>query len=366
MPPRQETCCRKKVLVDEAALESGTVPHFYEYLESKGKADYFICIPSFNRPEKLCRTTMRLLKRHGIDLNRVHIFVAPSLAPKETRPEWSRYVRELREHNFGAVHVEPGGDNLREQMQAIFNWATEGSHVVCLSDDVDDIQEMKMRKDGSIHKKTLASGSLDALFQHAWDLMRAGNFSAWGLNASKNPLCMDTNVISRKLGLIEGNCWGIVAKPYLTRLVTDDEMSVIYDVAFTTELWATERRFFRYRGLAAATTYKTPGGTSTYMSPMQRRSAEDAKIQQLSSKHAAILQFKAKERASLSTQQFWFSQVGPSPLQMSEPSPVTAGRRYEVLATRSMTATERKRKQRGGHGAVVAGGKRSPQAVSKR
>ena len=365
MPPRQETCRRNEVLVDEAALESGTVPRFYDYLENRGKAAYFICIPSFNRPEKLCRTTLRLLKRHGIDLNRVHVFVAPSLAPQEIRPEWSRYVRELREHNFGAVHVEPGGDSLWEQMQAIFSWAAEGSHVVCLSDDVDDIQEMKTRKDGSIHKKTLASGSLDALFQHAWDLLRAGNFSAWGLSASKNPLCMNTNIISRKLGLIEGNCWGMVAKPYLTRLLPDADVSVIYDVAFTTELWATERRFFRYRGLAAATTYKTPGGTTTYMSPMQRRSAEDAKIRQLSSKHAAILQFKAKDRASLGTQQFWFSQLGPSPLQMSEPSPVTAGRRYEVLATRSMTATERKRKQRGGHAAVFVAMKRPAKAMSR-
>ena len=357
MPPRQESCRRKEVVVDQAALESGTVPHFYDYLKKKRKAAYHICIPSFNRPEKLCRTTLRLLRRHEIDLNRVHVFVAPSLAPQESRPEWSRYVRELREHNFGAVHVEPGGDSLWEQMQAIFSWAAEGTHVVCLSDDVDDIQEMKTRKDGSIHKKPLASGSLDALFHHAWDLLRAGNFSVWGLSASKNPLCMNANIISRKLGLIEGNCWGMVAQPYLSRLLPDAGVSVIYDVAFTTELWASERRFFRYRGLVTATTYKTSGGTTTYMTAKQRRSAEDAKIRQLSSKHAALVQFKAKDRASLSTQQYWFSQLGPSPLRMSEPSPMTAGRRYEVHATRSMTPAERKRKERGGHAAVFVAAK---------
>ena len=317
-------------------------------------------VPSFNRPEKLCRTTLRLLRRHEIDLNRVHVFVAPSLVPNEIRPEWSRYVRELRKHNFGTVHVEPGGDSLWEQMQAIFRWAAEGSHVVCLSDDVNDIQEMKTRKDGSIHKKPLASGLLDALFQHAWDLLRAGNFSAWGLSASKNPLCMSPKIISRKLGLIEGNCWGMVAQPYLTRLLPDAEVSVIYDVAFTAELWATDRRFFRYRGLVAATTYKTPGGTTTYMTPIQRRSAEDAKIRQLALKHAAIVQFRAKDRASLSTQQYSFSRLGTSPIRMRHPNPMTAGRRYEVHAARCMTPAERKRKQRGGHAAVFGSAKKRP------
>ena len=364
MPSRPETCPRNAVVVDQAALESGTVPHFYDYLKKKRKAAYHICIPSFNRPEKLCRTTLRLLNRHGIDLDRVHVFVAPSLAPQETRPEWSRYVRELRKHNFGAVHVEPGGNGLWEQMQAIFSWAAEGSYVICLSDDVRDIQEMKTRKDGSIHKKPLASGSLDALFQHAWDMLRAGNFSAWGLNASKNPLCMSGNTLSRKLGLIEGNCWGMEAKPYLARLLPDADVSVIWDVAFTTELWATERRFFRYRALVAATTYKTPGGSTTYMTPMQRRSAEDEKIQQLSLKHAAIVQFRAKDRASLTAQQYRFTQLGPSPLQMSEPTPMTAGRRYEVHATRSMTPAERKRKQRYGHAAVFVAEDRPAKAMS--
>ena len=364
MPPRQETCRRNEVVVDQAVLESGTVPHFYDYLKNNRKATYHICIPSFNRPEKLCQSTLRLLRRHGIDLNRVHVFVARSLAPQEIRPEWSRYLRELRKQNFEAVHVEPGGDSLWEQMQAIFSWAAEGSHVVCLADDVDDILEKKSRNDGSIYKKPLASGSLDALLQHAWDLLRAGNFSAWGLSAAKNPLSMDTNLISRKLGLIEGNCWGFVAQPFLTRLLPDADVSMIWDVAFTAELWATERRFFRYRALVAATTYKTPGGSTTYMTPMQRRSAEDEKIQQLSLKHAAIVQFRAKDRASLTAQQYRFTQLGPSPLQMSEPTPMTAGRRYEVHATRSMTPAERKRKQRYGHAAVFVAEDRPAKAMS--
>ena len=56
------------------------------------------------------------------------------------------------------------------------------------------------------------------------------------LSRSLDPLCMTPNIISRKLGLLEGNCWGMVAQPYLKKLLPEAGVSVIYDVAFTTEL----------------------------------------------------------------------------------------------------------------------------------
>ena len=94
--------------MDRAAVESGAVPHFYDYLKCGEHVKYQICIPSFNRPVRLCTTTLRLLSRHGIAMDRVHIFVAPTPAPAQDRPEWSRYIRELRERGYSDEHAEPG------------------------------------------------------------------------------------------------------------------------------------------------------------------------------------------------------------------------------------------------------------------
>ena len=307
-----------------------------------------------------------MLSRHGIDMRRVHVFVAPSSAPEQSRPEWSRYIRELRAQGYGEVHVEPGGDSLWGQMQAIFTWATAGTYLICLSDDVDDIQIRKVRKNETLHKKPLPHGSLEALFAHAWDVMCAGEFAAWGLNASKNVLSMDTNALSRKLGLLEGNFWGVIAEPYLATLLSDPEVSVIYDAAFTTELWASGRRFFRYRGLSAATAYKAPGGLMTSHTKLQRRQSEDQQIRKLSAKHASLVQFKPKEKASLNTMQFAFSTIGSGPIRLRDPTPVTGGRRYEGFATRKMTPAERQRKHRLGDAAFLLAMKRPASALSSR
>ena len=354
MSGRAGSARRKNVLIDQHALESGAVLHFYDYLKCSSKVEYQICIPSFNRPERLCESTLRLLRRHGIAMNRVHVFVAPTRAPAQGRPEWSRYIRELRERGYGDVHVEPGGDGIVDQMHAIFSWAAEGTYIICLADDVDDI---KCRKDGKASTsrcKPLPNSSLEALFSHAWDLMRAGNFSAWGLSPSKNVLHMDAKSLSRKLGLIEGNFWGIIAQPWLPALVTDPEVNVIYDVAFTTELWASGRRFFRYRGLCCISPYKLPGGLLTLKSKEQRRCEEDAQIQKLSMKHPSLVQFKRKEGATLSTMQYSFSALGAPPIRLRDPTPLTRGRRYEGHALRSMTPAERQRKCRRGHAAMVS------------
>ena len=365
MAARVRSAKDKTVLVDQSALASRAVPHFYDYLKSKRKVEYEICIPSFNRPEHLCEATLQFLRRHGIAMDRVHVFVAPTPAPQQERPEWSRYIRELRARGYEDVHVEPGGDGLVNQMQAIFSWAPEGSHLICMADDVHDI---KCRKDGKADintKKPLPNSSLEALFQHAWDVMRAGNFSAWGLSASKNVLNLDAKVLSRKLGLIEGNFYGVIAGPWLTTLVTDPQDDVIWDVAFSTEVWASGRRFFRYRGMCCVSPYKVPGGLLTGTSKEQRRCEEDVRIQELSNKHPSLLQFKKKENSSLNQMQYEFFPKGPPTIQMLEPRPLTGGRRYEGHALRSMTPAERQRKCRRGHTALLPARRRLAKATSR-
>ena len=342
----------KDVRIHRQALESGTVAHFFDYLKCSHKVDYQICIPSFNRPERLCETSLRLLRRHGIPMDRVHVFVAPTPVPTRCRPEWSRYMRELRERGYADVHIEPGGDGIVHQMRAIFSWAAEDTYIICLADDVVEIKCRKDNKSDGHCCKPLPHKSLEALFAHAWDLMRAGNFSAWGLSPCKNVLHMDARSLSRKLGLIEGNFWGTIARPWLTDLVTDSSMNVIFDVAFTAELWASGRRFFRYRGLCCISPYKMPGGLLTLKCKEQRRCEEDNQIKRLSLRHPTLVKFRRKDGASLRTMQYSFSSVGEPPIHLRNPTPLTGGRRYEGHALRSMTPAERQRKCRRGHAAI--------------
>ena len=336
----------------EAALQRGTVPHFHDYVTNRRAVEYVICIPSFNRPTKLCTSTLALLRRHGVNLRTVHVFVAPSSAPHESRPEWHRYTEALREHGFEDVHVEPGGDGLCAQMTAIMAWTKPDTYLICFADDVSDIHEKKVKKNGTICTKALPNGTLPALFSHAWDLMTAGYFTAWGLNASKNTMNMNCRAISRKLGLLEGNLYGMIVKSSSAALIPSIEVQEIYDVALTVALWASGERFFRYRGLSTKTAYKAPGGFLTTMTARDRRSKENKQIRLLSRDHASLLSFRTKPSSSLKTMQYEFHPLGRTPLTMHEPAPVTRGRRYEGIATRAMTPQERQRKRRGGMNAI--------------
>ena len=338
--------------LDNAAVESGRIPHSFDFLKREQRVGVNIAIPTFNRPSKLCDATLSFLQRQGVAMHRIHVFVAPTAVSPEASPEWYRYMNAMRDHNFEGVRLEPGGDGLTAQMRAILRWAEPGAHVVCMTDDVTGIFEKKHHSNGKPYKSPLPNGSFDAVVKHAEELMKASHCCAWSLSASRHALSMTTNSVSRKLGLLEGNMWGMLADASFVNMVKDPEAGVVWDVAWSLELWAKGYRFFRYRCLATNTVYRLPGGLQTTQNAQERRERNNAQIRRLAEKHSGLIHFKEKPRASLNTMFYSFSAVGPEPLIMRRPEALTTGRRFEGFALRAMTAAERQRKKRGGHAAL--------------
>ena len=55
-----------------------TVPHFRDFVGRRlPKLKFRIAIPSHDRSERLCTGTFALLRRHGIDMTQVYVFIAP-------------------------------------------------------------------------------------------------------------------------------------------------------------------------------------------------------------------------------------------------------------------------------------------------
>ena len=95
---------------------------------------------------------------------------------------------------------------------------------------------------------------------------------------------------------------------------------------------------------------------------IQRRQEEDVQIQKLAHKHASLVNFKHKHGASLRTQQFSFSKLGPPPIRLKDPEPMKRGRKKEGFADRRMTPAERQRKHRTGQHLLMPTAKRPAQA----
>ena len=213
--------------IDENAVESGQIPHFFDFLKQGQRGVVKIAVPTFNRPSKLCEATLSFLRRQGVANSRIHVFVAPTAVSPEASPEWYRYMQAMQDYDFGDVRLEPGGDGLAAQMQAILRWAKPGEHIVCMTDDVTGIFEKKHHSNGKPYKSPLPNGSFDAVVKHAEELMKASHCCAWSLSATRHALWMTTNSVSRKLGLLEGSMWGMLADASLVNKVEHPEAGVV-------------------------------------------------------------------------------------------------------------------------------------------
>ena len=183
--------------------------HVDHFPHAVGVPDYNIIIPSFDRPVKLCKSTLSLLSTQGIPLNKVHVFVSPGLAPRSTMLEWQRYHEALRAHGFLEVHLREGGIGLSCYAMAALNFVKSG-YVITMSDHVLDIQEQTKRVDESMCLTSLPTGGLHALIQPGYQMLMGGKFTVWGVSPSHSPNRLRPDVISRRLGLVDGNICGML------------------------------------------------------------------------------------------------------------------------------------------------------------
>jgi hypothetical protein len=330
-------------MITAAQVATGKVPHWDRFLPLDAlDTDYKIVIPSFDRPAELCGNTLTLLKREGIDMDRVNIFVSPVTAKNKKQPEWYRYADACIANGFSEVHIRPGGRNLEEQMAKAMEWAGSG-YIIVMSDTVRRILSAE-KKDDKVAPLETAKGSLPCIFEHGYQLMQATGCVAWSVNPSHNPKHLEHFAISRKLGLLDGNLTGMMLPNDWKRMKVTKGHGLIYDVEWSAALWNNGYRFFRYRGLCCEHRYRQEGGQATLMKDaLYRRKVENEAIRKVSEKYPECLAPMHKPRASLRTMEYKFFAKGPSNLFMTIPQP---GRKRKYHMTTGSTSTERMRRMR--------------------
>lgn len=299
-----------------------------------------VAIPSHARPEELCRSTLALLREHGVDLSRVHVFVDFEWISADGSHAYDLYVRVLRRHGFHAVHVRPGGAGLDGNMRTIRTFFEIGTYMIVMSDRVDDVMESSSVSRTVPILKPLPKGSLLALWHHGYDLLQAGEFAAWSTNASHSPRTMRHDFISRKAGLLDGNMTGQVVTQALKDM--NIEHGLIYDVEYAASLWDLGYRYLRYRGVCCKHPYRSAGGQSDKIpDPAVRRRAEDAAIKAVAKKYPEVVKFVRKTSASLKVMNYSFRQRGPQVLKVIQRHGHGSGRPRRYAIDRAATRAER-------------------------
>ncbi len=164
----------------------------------------------------------------------------------------------------------------------------------------------------------MSKGWMLPLIHHAHDLMIAGAFTAWSVNPMHNAGRMNSkNLISRKLGLLDGNFSGMLLPSDWKKCCVTKDHGLIYDVEWSASLRSRGHRFVRYMNMCANHTYRRIGGQqSVFKNPVARRVMEDKLLQQLADRFPKLLNWRYKSKASLKTMQYRFCPMGLKPLRM--------------------------------------------------
>lgn len=162
-----------------------------------GSNNYVVAIPSYNRVAKLAEKTLATLARGGVPAANIHVFVA-------NEAERKAYAEGLPKDLYGKIVV--GVKGITPQRRFIVKYFKEGTHVVSMDDDVEEV--MKLSRDGQSIKPYK---ELDKFFKEAFSTCKKHGLYIWGVYPVKNPFFMK-NKTTTDLKFILGTTYGFICR----------------------------------------------------------------------------------------------------------------------------------------------------------
>lgn len=206
--------------------------------------DYQIAIPSYKRAETLKTQTLTTLERHGVNPDRVTIFVA-------TEAERLEYAQTIPAH-YRLVVAAPGKFNAVKFYNT--NHYPAGTPLLNIDDDISRLDQLTA--DG---KLTPYTGTLDDLVEQAFNLCQKYGTTLWGINPVANGFYMNPN---NTIGLrfICGNFYGSYAGDYAITNPKRRQTTSGDDFETTIQAFIINGAVIRLDWIAPQTRMFAPGG----------------------------------------------------------------------------------------------------------
>ena len=196
---------------------------------------YYVAIPSYDRADSLLTKTLNTLK--DIPSNRIYIFVA-------NESQYHIYKKIIK--GYKIVIGELGITN---QRRFIKNYFKEGTCVVSIDDDVEEVNKLNGDKLNKLH-------NLDIFFKDSFERIKKDNLFIWGIYPVRNPFFMK-NSITTKLKFIIGTLYGFIVRhdkdlEPICKEKEDYEQSILY--------YLKDGGVMRYNNITIKTKFKAKGG----------------------------------------------------------------------------------------------------------
>eukprot|EP00440_Ansanella_granifera_P020696 gb/GFBE01022469.1/.p1 GENE.gb/GFBE01022469.1/~~gb/GFBE01022469.1/.p1 ORF type:complete len:518 (+),score=88.59 gb/GFBE01022469.1/:1-1554(+) len=229
---------------------------------------FFVAVPSYGRSKVISSKTLALLKRQGVPPHRVYVFVA-------SEEEFSLYEREIG-HEWPNIVI--GVPKLWCQRNFITRFFAEGTHILSMDDDVEELYQCKATGHESVEVQgklvPLAAGGLAAIASDAVRRMKHCGAHLWSFNVSDNPFFMRLKHVTKSNGLCNGFFWGCLNRHSEDLILQFGDGHE--DVERTVRYYQKDGAVLRYRFFCAKTRCKTnAGGLQASMTARQRKTEED-------------------------------------------------------------------------------------------
>lgn len=172
------------------------------------KIDYQIAIPSSNRVKIIQKMTLPYLKRCNIDLSKIDIHVR--------QEDYQQYKDNLDPQSYGRLISFQAPIGVMHARNQIASYYPEGTHLVCIDDDIESIEERITSKQlGTVE-------DLESVIEEGFKQSMVTGYRLWGVHYCNNPYFMPVDV---RIGLtiIAGGFFGYVVEHKEEEFVTIDD-----------------------------------------------------------------------------------------------------------------------------------------------
>jgi hypothetical protein len=241
--------------------------------------EYIIAIPTYQRVKILKDRTIKLLEKHKISKNKIHLFVA-------NQKEKIEYETVLKDYK-----IIVGEKGLKNQRNIIQNYFPANTNILQIDDDIKDLFVLRFNNNENKYKRKemVSIPDLDKFIKFAFQHTRDNGYFLWGVYPIDNEYFM-YDKISYDLRLIVGPFFGIINRHNNTLKNTIEEKE---DVERTIKYYKKDNGVVRFNAVCVRTNYyKTPGGMGTLESRIENANKS---IEYLLKKYPEYVKVKAKK-----------------------------------------------------------------------
>ena len=260
-------------------------------MKMKITSSYQIAIPSYRRSQLIGKKTLATLARHKIPSSIITIFVA-------NQSEYDDYTTTLPKNQYHKLII--GELGLKNQRNFITRYYPEGTHLVQMDDDLDEISILdnweslatSNRRTLKKQRRLIPIPNLHKFILDAFALCRDKKIFLWGIYPVANPYFMSP-LVRTDLQFIVGPFWGTINRHDSQLEITLDEKE---NVERSLLYYTRDGGVIRFDYVTIITKYyRTPGGMQNADNKKKRIRNATTSAQILHARYPVLTKIKTRK-----------------------------------------------------------------------